>query len=440
MDHTTAILQRLLKLHPRSIDLSLNRMTRVLDAIGNPERHLPPVFHVAGTNGKGSTSAYLRAFLEADGRTVHVYTSPHLVHFNERIRLGRPGGGELVSGEALADALRRCEDANKDEPITFFEITTAAALLLFAENPADALILEVGLGGRLDATNVIEYPEVSVITSISLDHEQWLGSDLKAIAFEKAGILKPGVPAVMAPQTDVVRQVIEDRAQELGSPLIIGGQDFVAFEEHGRLVFQNNERLMDLPLPVLPGTHQYENAALAIAALGASRFWSGSDAVETGLRKVVWPARMQRLSRGPLIEQCPKDSELWLDGGHNPGAGAAMARVFADLNEIQSRPLYLVAGMLNTKNPSGYFAAFEGLARHVVTVPISSSEASRSAEDLCAFVEAAGLSAEPAATLGAALRTISELAREEEIPPRVLICGSLYLAGDALAENGTPPQ
>ncbi|MEP3276481.1 MAG: folylpolyglutamate synthase/dihydrofolate synthase family protein [Stappiaceae bacterium] len=440
MDHTTAILQRLLKLHPRSIDLSLSRMTRILDAIGNPERHLPPVFHVAGTNGKGSTSAYLRAFLEASGRSVHVYTSPHLVNFNERIRLSRPEGGRFVSGEALADALRRCEDANKDEPITFFEITTAAAFLLFAEHPADALVLEVGLGGRLDATNVIERPEVSVITSISMDHEQWLGADLEGIALEKAGILKSGVPAVMAPQTDVVRRVIEQRAQELGAPIIIGGQDFTAFEEHGRLVFQNNERLMDLPLPILPGTHQYDNAALAIATLGASRFWSGSDAVEKGLRQVVWPARMQRLSRGPLIEMCPKDSELWLDGGHNPGAGAAMARVFADLNEVQSRPLYLIAGMLNTKDPSGYFSAFEGLVRHVITVPINSSEAGRTAEELCGYVESTGLNSEPGTTLQSALGRISELAREDEISPRILICGSLYLAGDALAENGTVPE
>lgn len=439
MNQSHAILQRLLKLHPKSIDLSLDRMVRLLNALGNPEKHLPPVFHIAGTNGKGSTTAFLRAFLESADYSTHVYTSPHLVNFNERVRIGHRGGGKLVSDQLLSKALQICEAANQSNQITFFEITTAAALLLFVENSADALILEVGLGGRLDATNVIANPEVTIITSISLDHEQWLGDHLIDIANEKAGIIKKGVPVVIAPQTEEVMKTIITHAQNVGAPTIIGGRDFVVYEENSRLVFQNKDRLLDLPLPTLQGKHQFDNAALALAALGASRFWSNELDFENGLRSVSWPARMQLINSGVLMDLCPSGSEIWLDGGHNPSAGTAMARLIADLNERQSKPLYLVAGMLNTKCPTGYFTAFNGLVRNVVTIPIKTAEASFSAEELAEFARKSGLRCDAKESLEIALKHVTKLAKIEETPPRILICGSLYLAGEVLKKNDTHP-
>lgn len=434
MDRSPAILERLLSLHPKRMDLSLGRVEKLLAKLGNPEMRLPPVVHVAGTNGKGSTIATMRAILEAAGHKVHVYTSPHLVSFHERIRLA----GTIVSDADLSRALTICEEANDGDPITFFEITTVAAFLLFAEQPADVLLLEVGLGGRLDATNVVPNPVVSVITSISLDHEQWLGGTLEEIAGEKAGILRRGVPAVMAGQVDGVRDVLERAAARVGAPCRIGGQDWLGRQEGGRFVVEDETGLIDLPLPRLPGQHQIGNAGLAVTALKVAGLLPIPDLVEAGILATDWPARMQRLQSGTYLEQMPAGTELWLDGGHNADAGRVAASFIADLEERAPKPLYLVAGMLNTKDPLHYFEAFRGLVRHVFAVPIQDTEASWSAEELSRSAEAAGLTAGSMETVAEALDHIRRIADGETM--RILICGSLYLAGEVLAENGTPPS
>ena len=416
------------------MDLSLGRIERLLRVLGNPERRLPPVVHVAGTNGKGSTVATMRAILEAGGQRVHVYTSPHLVSFRERIRLA----GTLVTDAELARALETCESANAGEPITFFEITTAAAFVLFAEVPADVLLLEVGLGGRLDATNVVPDPVVSAITPISLDHEQWLGDTVREIAAEKAGILRRGVPAVFAPQTDAVRAILEDAAARTGAPVRTAGQDWSARAEGGRLVVEDDLGLLDLPLPRLPGQHQIANAGLAVSALKAAGLLPAAERVETGIVTTDWPARMQSLQEGRFVDLAPPRAEIWLDGGHNPDAGRAAANFLADLEERAPKPLYLIAGMLNTKDPLHYFEAFKGLARHVFTVPIRDTEASLPAADLATSAEAAGLVAEPVDDVTAALARLRSAPSDEA--PRIFICGSLYLAGEVLAGNGTIPS
>lgn len=426
------ILDRLLALHPKRIDLVLDRILRLLSALGDPHKHLPPVLHVAGTNGKGSVCAFLRAMLEAQGRRVHVYTSPHLVRFHERIRIA----GRLIDEHELADALEECERANAGAPITFFEITTAAALLAFARHPADALVLEVGLGGRYDATNVIDRPRVTVIAPVGLDHQEFLGANLADIAAEKAGIIKPGIPVVVGLQEDVPRDVILRAAEALGAPAFLYGHDFFANQEHGRMIYQDDRGLLDLPPPRLVGRHQIENAALAIAALRVAG-WGVEPAIERGLRTVDWPARMQRLSSGPLVELAPKNAEIWLDGGHNPHGGAAVARTIADFEERAEKPLYVICGMLRTKDAKGFLSMFHGLARHVVTVAIPDEEASRGAGELYDFARAAGLDASPAEDLEDAMMQVSAWSRTRafEGPPRVLICGSLHLAGYILAAN-----
>ncbi len=428
------ILARLTALHPKVIDLSLGRIERLLSKLGNPERRLPPVLHVAGTNGKGSTCAFMRAILEAGGKRVHVYTSPHLVRFHERIRLS----GKLIEEDELQALLEECEAANGGDPITFFEITTAAAFLAFSRRKADALILEVGLGGKLDATNVIDRPAVTVITPVDLDHQQYLGDDIKAIAGEKAGIMKRHVPCVVGPQSDEVREVIEERAAQLGIPLAIWGQDFMAHEEHRRMVFQDENGLIDLPMPRLPGAHQIVNAAVAIAALRrATGFTSEDRAIEDGLMSVDWPARMQRLTRGPLVSAAPKDAEIWLDGAHNPHGGRALAHAIADLEETHPRPLYVVCGMLQTKDPRGFFAAFRGLAKHVTTVEIPGEAASLGAGQLYDAARAEGLDAHPAPSIEDAMLQIEARAQlaKSKTPPRIVLCGSLRLAGAVLREN-----
>jgi dihydrofolate synthase/folylpolyglutamate synthase len=432
-DKSDAILERLLSLHPKRIDLVLDRIQRLLADLGHPERRLPPVVHVAGTNGKGSTCAFSRAMLEAQGLRVHVYISPHLVRFHERIRLA----GKLIDEDELARVLDECERVNAGAPITYFEITTAAALLAFSRHPADALILEVGLGGKYDATNVIARPRVSVITPIGLDHQEFLGTSLADIAAEKAGIIKPGVPIVVGPQDDIPRDVITRRADALGAPLSVFGQDFFAHQEHGRLVYQDEDGLLDLPVPRLVGRHQIENSAVAIAAMRKSG-WGSEAALEKGLRTVEWPARMQRLTRGPIVELAPKGAEVWLDGGHNPHCAAAIARTMADFEERAEKPLYLICGMLKTKDAEGFLAAFRGLARHVATVAIDGEAATRGAGELYDAARNVGLDASPAEDLEDAMMQVSawSRARPHEGPPRVLICGSLYLAGQVLADNG----
>ncbi|VAW02217.1 Dihydrofolate synthase @ Folylpolyglutamate synthase [hydrothermal vent metagenome] len=424
-----AILQRLLQLHPKVIDLTLQRLERLLKKLDHPERKLPPVIHVAGTNGKGSTIAFMKAMLEAAGLAVHIYSSPHLVTFNERIYLGSKG---LIGNEELSELLEECERVNGSSPITFFEITTAAAFLAFSRHPADYVLLETGLGGRLDATNVIEKPAACAITPIDLDHQQYLGETITEIAGEKAGILKTGVPATIALQLDEVREVFEKIGAEKKVPLSFANQDWQAYEQHGRLVFQNENELLDLPMPGLIGQHQIVNAGTAIAtlqSLGDSRVTAKH--FEMGLSNVQWPARLQKLEPGELHEWAPAGSEIWLDGGHNPAAGQALAIGLAGLNDRSPRPLVLIIGMLNTKDPIGYFEAFEDMAHVVFTVSIPNEENALSAEVLTNIALQANLDAYPQNSVKEALNSAAEFCNA----PRILIGGSLYLAGNVLAEH-----
>ncbi len=424
-----AILTRLLSLHPKIIDLSLDRIWRILAQLGHPEQKLPPVIHVAGTNGKGSTVAFLRAIMEAAGLKAHAYTSPHLVKFHERIRVA----GELIAESALSALLEECERANDGAPITFFEITTAAAFLAYSRTPGDYLILEVGLGGRLDATNVIATPAVSVITTIDYDHQQYLGDTLTAIAHEKAGILKRGCPAVIGSQPDEARAEIERVAERLRVPLAIANQDWQVFEQHGRIVFLDESGLLDLPLPQLKGRHQIGNAGNAIAALRILNDPRIGEAdIAQGLKSVTWPARMQRLGPGTLWTHVPADAELWLDGGHNPSAGRVLAQAFSDLNDRHSRPLVLVWGMLNTKDAGSFIESFAGIASRVIAVTIPDEENALAAEALAAAARGKGLSAETAVSLADGLKQAALAAPAA----RILICGSLYLAGHVLAVHG----
>ena len=434
-----SIVARLTALHPKRIDLSLDRVQRLLAALGSPEKKLPPVIHVAGTNGKGSTIAFLRAILEASGRRVHTYTSPHLVRFNERFRIGASGEGVLVDDEELSATLTECEHVNAGAPITVFEITTAVGMLVFSRHPADVVLMEVGLGGRLDATNVIAHPLATVITPISMDHIDFLGDTLEKIAAEKAGILKSGAPAIVAAQAREVLAVIERQAARLGAPLKIAGEDWTATEERGRLVYQDEAGLIDLPAPKLYGRHQFENAGLAIAALRAVKpLKIAPAAFEQGLIKADWPARLQRLAQGRLVALAPAGSEVWLDGGHNPDGGRAVAAALADLEERVSRPLVLIVGMLATKDSAGFLSNFTGLARRLIAVPVPHVEKSLSAEAVAAAARAIGLPATSRDNLAQALDAVRKL--DLDPAPRILITGSLYLAGEVLRENGTLPQ
>ncbi len=416
MSGSDLILQRMMTLHPKVIDLTLDRMHRLLAALGHPERNLPPVIHIAGTNGKGSTQAMIRAGLEASGKSVHAYTSPHLARFHERIRLA----GELISEPALTALLDECVTANGPDAITFFEITTAAALLAFSRIPADYVLLEVGLGGRLDATNVVD-PVLSIITPVSIDHQQYLGDTLPEIAGEKAGIIKRLTPVVVGPQQPAALDVIEAVAARLGAPVIAHGQQWHAWEERGRMVFQDETGLLDLPLPNLPGPHQIQNAGAALAAL--RRLGTGDP--EAAVTRAEWPARMQRLRHGPLVDAAPQ-TELWLDGGHNPAGGEAIA---ATLARMPKRPTHLICGMLNTKDIGGYLRPLAAVADSLVAVSIPGESATLPAEDTRDAALAAGIPATTAPSVAEALARIKPQSR-------VLICGSLYLAGTILRENG----
>lgn len=438
-------IERLLSLHPKGFDLSLERITRLLDRLDNPHLKMPPVIHVAGTNGKGSATAFARAVLEASGRIVHVHTSPHLVNWHERYRLGAEAGGRLVEDAVLADAVARVAEANAGEKITVFEILTAVMFVLFSEHPADVAIVEVGLGGRFDATNVIPHPAASLIMPISLDHEAYLGDRVELIAVEKAGIIKRGAPVVVGQQPfDAAREVLVDTAERLSCPLTVYGEDFLAFEENGRMIYQDNDGLFDMSLPQLSGRHQIANAAAAIAAVKAAGFPVGLRSAEAAMERVVWPGRLQRLPQGTLSELGPEGADIWIDGGHNPGAGEAIAEALASEEDRSPRPLFLIAGMINTKDQTGYFRAFEGMARHVYTVPVPSSDAGVPNAELAARAMDAGLSAEPVHSVANALKLLRDTldtGRDgTEPPPRILICGSLYLIGAVLAENGTPPR
>ncbi|WP_426034360.1 bifunctional folylpolyglutamate synthase/dihydrofolate synthase [Cypionkella sp. TWP1-2-1b2] len=412
----------MMTLHPKVIDLVMDRVERLLTALGNPERSVPPVIHIAGTNGKGSTQAMIRAGLEAGGSLVHAYTSPHLARFHERIRLA----GALISEDALTALLDECVQANGPDEITFFEITTCAAFLAFSRVKADYTLLEVGLGGRLDATNVVAKPVLTVITPVSIDHQQYLGDTLAEIAGEKAGILKRGVPCVIGPQEDAGMAVIEARAARLGCPVLAFGQQWSAWEERGRLVYQDENGLLDLPLPNLPGPFQIQNAGAAIAALRAL----GKDAAacEAAVTKAYWPARMQRLRVGPLVDSAP-GVELWLDGGHNPAGGAAVA---ATLARMPVRETHLICGMLNTKDVRGYMQPFAGQVTRLHAVSIPGEKNTLPADVTRDAAASVGMQAVVADSVAQALAAIAAVAPGA----RVLICGSLYLAGGVLRENG----
>ena len=418
------ILDRLMALHPKIIDLSLGRMHRLLEAVGNPQNSLAPVVHVAGTNGKGSTLAMVRAGLEAAGRRVQVYTSPHLARFHERVRLA----DGLISEAALAEALEACEVANGGEPITYFEITTVAALLAFSRDPADYCLWEVGLGGRLDATNVVDQPKITAITPVASDHQQYLGETLAEIAAEKAGILKPGVTSVVAEQSDSAFDVIEGVSDRVGAPLLSANRDWQVWEEHGRLAFQDSAGLVDLPRPALIGAHQIQNAGTALAVLRAL----GMDdaACEAAMTDVEWPARLQRLRSGPLVERAGT-TELWLDGGHNEAAGAAIAEA---LGRLPERPTVLVCGMLRTKDVRAFLAPLNEMAEHLWAISIPDTEATLSADETVKAASGVGFSAHTADDLDAALHAALKVAAGG----RILICGSLYLAGHVLRQNAAP--
>jgi dihydrofolate synthase/folylpolyglutamate synthase len=430
---------RLSALHPKTIDLGLERMHRLLEALGHPEHRLPPVIHVAGTNGKGSTIAYLRSILEAAGLRVHVYTSPHLVRLNECFRLGHRGGGVLVGDDELCGALEQCERANAGAPITIFEVETAAALTLFAQHSADLVLLEVGLGGRLDATNVIDAPLASVITPISMDHTEFLGDSLTVIAGEKAGIIKRDTPVICAEQAAEAMAVIETQARRLRAPLHAAGQDWHVSVERNRLVYQDDRGLMDLAAPKLFGRHQFDNAGLAIATLRALKaFKVDHAAFEAGIIGAEWPARMQRLASGALVDQAPAGSEVWVDGGHNAEGGRVAATALGDLEERVPRPLVVIVGMMANKDASGFLANFAGLTRHIIAVPVPDRDNAMPPDRLADAARAVGMRVETAGSVEAALQALTRLAYE--VPPRILITGSLYLAGPVLAANGSLPR
>ncbi len=414
---------RLLGLHPKIIDFNLDRMHRILARLGHPEKNCPPVIHIGGTNGKGSTQAFLRAMMEAAGLRVHAYTSPHLVRFHERIRVA----GALISESDLSDLLEECEAANAGEAITFFEITTAAAFLAFSRTPADYLLLEVGLGGRLDATNVVNNPVATCITSIGLDHQQYLGETLELIAGEKAGIIKKAVPCVVGFMPEAARSAIETVAEKYRAPLHIAGQDWDVFEQHSRMVFQDGDGLLDLPLPALAGSHQMQNAGNAIAVLRCLRDQRiGEDHIAEGLKSVQWPARLQRLRNGGLSSLLDEGSELWLDGGHNADAGVVLAKA---LGAMPKRPLIIIWGMLNTKDARDFFRPLAALATHVVTLNIPGEANAIPAESLAETVRGLGVGATTASGVQNAVEKSCAIGGSA----RVLICGSLYLAGHVLA-------
>jgi dihydrofolate synthase/folylpolyglutamate synthase len=429
VSRTDAILKRLLALHPKLIDLSLERMYPLLEKIGNPQDHLPPVIHVAGTNGKGSTIAYLRAFLEASGKKVHVMTSPHLVRFNERIRLA----GKLVSTRKLNQALELCEKANGGKPITFFEITTAAAFKLFAEVKADYLLLETGMGGTFDSSNVVKQPLGVIITPVDYDHQNFLGNTITLIAGEKAGILKRGAKAVFARQRDEGRGVLVRRAAKLGITPLIEGEDFDGRNEDGRLVYQDNDGLLDLPPPALAGPHQFHNAAVAIAAARHFGLPVSEADIAAGLRSVQWPARLMPI-HGTLLGLLPEGSELWLDGGHNAHGAAALALALQEMQAKRPMPLRLIMGLMSNRKPADFLAPFKGMLEHVYTLTIPGEPNAHPSASILADAKAAGFEASEGGSILNALASAGAAG-----PARVVFAGSLYLGGHVLHQNGTPP-
>ncbi|MCS6761755.1 MAG: bifunctional folylpolyglutamate synthase/dihydrofolate synthase [Candidatus Devosia symbiotica] len=430
MSRTDAILKRLSLLHPKLIDLSLARMMSLLDAMGRPQNKLPLVIHVAGTNAKGSTIAYLRAFLEAAGKRVHVYNSPHLVRFNERIRLA----SKLVDTRRLNEVLEQIEAINAGQPITFFEVTTVAAMVLYAKTEADYLLLETGMGGTYDTTNIVDHPLGVIITPVDLDHQGFLGKTIAEIAVSKAGILKRGSKAVIGLQREAGRAVIDRAARRLGVRPLYQGADFHGANQDGRLVFSDEDGLLDLPPPALAGAHQFDNAALAIAATRHFGLPVDATAIAQGLRTVVWPARMMPL-HGKLRDLLGPGGELWLDGGHNVHGATALAATIAGMNKVRPAPLVLIMGMMNTRSPADFLGPFAGQAQQIFTVTVPGEPNAHKAKTIAQQVRAAGFAATPKRSIQSALQAAADMPNV-----RVLICGSLYLAGDVLAKNGTPPD
>lgn len=432
-----AAIARLLEIHPKGFDLSLDRVLNLLEKLDNPHLKIPPVFHIAGTNGKGSTSAFLRAILEAAGKSVHVHTSPHLVNWNERYRLGDKAGGKFVSDQVLEDAILRAEAANDGKAITVFEIMSAVGFLLFSEHAADYCIMEVGLGGRFDATNVLQNPQACLITPVGLDHEAYLGNTIEKIAFEKAGIIKSGAPVFVGLQDDAGRTVIENRAHEMNSDVTIARQDFDFYEQAGRFIYQDENGLLDLPMPHLVGAHQLENAALAISACRHVLPHLENTIYEIAMESVRWPGRFERLAPGHLTKAFDEKNpapEIWIDGGHNPQAGHAISKQLAKLPVRQKT--VMIVGMLTTKEPSGFFEAFTGLIDQVIAIPVSQSDAGFDPEELAEMAAATGIETIFEPDVETALQTASQIHGFEI---RILICGSLYLVGEVLEKNGTPP-
>lgn len=429
------LIEELSKIHPKGFDLSLGRITSLLEKLGNPQDRIPPVIHVAGTNGKGSTLAFSRAILEAQGYKVHVHTSPHLVNWHERYRLA----GEFVSDDILADAIARVSQVNDGKPITIFEIMSAVMFVLFSEHDADFALVEVGLGGRFDATNVIKEPIASAITPIALDHQAYLGDTIAKIAFEKAGIIKPNCPVVVGIQEEDARDKIEEVAQKHSAPVNFAAQDFDFYRDATGFVYQDEDGLLDLPLPALVGEHQLANSALAIAAIRAAEIKVTNEAFAKGMETVTWPGRLEKLPAGEITQALNGHSNIWIDGGHNPSAGEAIAAEIARQSGGRKMRLLMICGMINTKEPVGYFKPFSQFDIEVFTVPFSMSDADIHPEELANFAVEAGLNAKPTNSLDEAIQLAADkIATKSDI--RILFCGSLYMVGEVLAINGTPPK
>lgn len=430
-----ALINKLSEIHPKGFDLSLDRISDLLKKLGKPQNRLPPVIHVAGTNGKGSTLAFTRAILEAQGYKVHVHTSPHLVNWHERYRLA----GKLVSDDVLADVIQRVADANDDKPITVFELLSAVMFVLFSEHEADFALVEVGLGGRFDATNVIPNPRVCAIAPVALDHQAYLGDTIEKIAFEKAGIIKKHVPVAVGRQQDSARDTIEEVARKNGSSIVIGGQDFDAYRDATGFVYQDEDGLLDLPLPKLAGEHQLENAALAMAAIRLAGIEVSSQAFAKGMLSVTWPGRLEKLPSGKITKSFSDNADIWIDGGHNPSAGEAISAELIRQNAGSNRKTLLICGMINTKEPFGYFKPFEALGVEVLTVPVAQSEAGIPPQELAEVAKSAGLETHSVGSLDEAITEASN--RHEKTPDmRILFCGSLYMVGEVLGMNETLPQ
>lgn len=429
---TAVVLDRLMKLHPKAIDLSLGRTELLLERLGNPERRIAPVVHLAGTNGKGSVLSFLAAVMRDAGLKAHAYTSPHLVRFSERIRLDCGNGLRPIDEATLVAILEECEQINDSAPITVFEITTVAAFVAFSRMSADFVLLETGLGGRLDATNVLDEPAISIITPVSIDHQSFLGQSIGEIAAEKAGILKPGVTAIIGEQPDEARDVIEGQAVHVGAPLLVCGRDFEAFEQQGRLVYQDNNGLLDLPTPRLFGRHQIANAGIAIAALRAlAPAGLTEEHLAVGLESAEWPARLERLGPGRLYEVVGGESELWLDGGHNAAAGAVVADAMCDLEERVPKPLRLIVGMMAGKDVRQFLLPFSDIVDQVIAVPIPDQVNAHDVEEIAHAATDVGLDVTVASNVSDALL----IAAGNKEPVRVLITGSLYLAGSVLKQH-----